>query len=160
MDNVREFDRVLKQKEEQQFLMIKVLQILFFFMGGIMMFWPLEMTEEMAEIYLALVMPAYLLGAAVVFSLQPYMFIKDGQKLMSIYKLLEYMPVDREDIFKVRREYLNGICKKVLIAYVVCQCMTAVLIKEFTVITILYPVVMTAGIWFVGMMYIRSGIRR
>ncbi len=156
MDKVREFDRVLKQKEEQQFLMIKVLQILFFFLGGIMMFWPLEMEE----LYLGLVMPIYFLGAAVIFSLQPYMFIKDGQKLMSIYKLLEYMPVEREDIFKVRKEYLNSMCKKILTAYVVCRCITAVLMKEFTIITILHPVAMTGCIWLAGCLYIRSGIKK
>jgi len=156
MDKVREFDRVLKQKEEQRFVMMRVVQVIFFGISGIMMFIPFDA----GELYMSIIFPWYLLGMGLVFSLQPYMDIKDGQKLIKIYKYLEYMPVEREDIFKVRRGYLNDICKKIVIAYVVCQCITAVLMKEFTVATILYPVVMTGCIWVMGLCYIRSGIKK
>ncbi len=156
MDKVREFDRVLKQKEEQRFVMMRVVQVIFFGLSGVMMFIPFDADE----LYMSLIFPWYLLGMGLVFSLQPYMDIKDGQKLIKIYKYLEYMPVEKEDIFKVRREYLNDICKKIFIVYVACQCITAILMKAFTVATILYPVAMTGCIWIMGLCYIRSGMRK
>lgn len=156
MDKVKEFDKVLKEKEEQRFLMMKVVQIIFFGLSGMMMFLPFDANES----YISILFPLYLLGMGIVFSLQPYMDIKDGQKLIKIYKYLEYAPVEKEDIFKVRREYLNRMCKKIGIAYVVCQCITAVLMKEFTVMTILYPVAMTGGVWLMGLVHIRSGMRK
>lgn len=156
MDKVREFDKVLKEKEEQRFLMMRVVQIIFFGLSGMMMFLPFDSSE----VYISIIFPWYLLGMGVVFSLQPYMDIKDGQKLIKIYKYLEYMPVEKEDIFKVRREYLNRMCKKIGIAYVVCQCITAALMKEFNVVTILYPVAMTGCVWLMGLVNIRSGMRK
>lgn len=156
MDKVREFDKILKQKEEQRFLMMKVIQIIFFGLSGMMMFLPYDANEA----YISIIFPWYLLGMGVVFSLQPYVDIKDGQKLIKIYKYLEYMPVEKEDIFKVRKEYLDGICKKIGIAYVVCQCITAVFTKDFGIVTILYPVAMTGGVWVMGLVHIRSGMRK
>lgn len=153
MDKVRRFNEILKKKEEQQFLMMRVVQIIFFALGGMMMFMPFDVEE----LYIGIFFPVYLLGMGLVFTLQPYMYIKEGQQLINIYKLLEFMPVSRNDIYKVRKEYLNGICKKILVAYVVCQLITAVLMKEFTIFTILYPAAMTAGLWGLGILYIRSG---
>lgn len=153
MDKVRAFDEILRKKEEQQFMMMRIVQVIFFGLGGMMMFMPFE-TDEF---YIGVFFPLYLLGMGLTFSLQPYMYIKEGQKLNSVYKLLEYMPVDGEDIYKVRKEYLNRICKRVLIAYIICQLIAAVLAKEFTIFTILYPVAMTLGLWIWGILYIGSG---
>ena len=55
------------------------------------------------------------------FYIAPYMGIIEKQKLISIYEVLKYVPVNNWDIFKVRIEYIVKILSQRLLVMLVLQ---------------------------------------
>lgn len=64
---------------------------------------------------------------------------EEGKEDVSIYQILEYMPIEPKDIFKVRISYLWKILYKRLILFYVLQLPFIVEQNGITAVNVLYP---------------------
>lgn len=84
MEKVKEFDKMLKEAENYSFLMSRVVAGLTTILGCFIMLLPFE-PGKMESVY---VTPFLMAGMGMTFYLQPYLFIKDKKRIISIYQQL------------------------------------------------------------------------
>lgn len=151
MEKVRKFDEELRKVCADAFLGNRILTCIFGGIGSIFMLLPWDMLLYEGDnidgiiLWMEFCFPA----SAVLFYLTAYQRITEGGKTVSIYQKLEYMPVTKAEIRKVRCEYLRRFCLRYGAICFFMQQAVALLHHSFGLVSILY-VFVWAGIWYLS----------
>lgn len=119
MEQMKEFDKRLQEADSYQFLMCRVLKIIFTILGGALMLFPAA-AEDM-DMTLALFWTFYALGWAVRCHMTSYLYVKQNGKTVPVYGILKQTPVKREIYIKARRKRLFAYLGKMGLAALVLQ---------------------------------------
>ncbi|MBE5961881.1 MAG: hypothetical protein E7256_10985 [Lachnospiraceae bacterium] len=155
MNQIKEFDKRLRKTEDVSFVIAKCMGWIFGVIGCFLMILPLsgntigEMLDNLA------LLPIFLLSMTVLIYLSPYMRIKQGGRTVSIYKILKFLPVGKEEICQVRMEYLNHLVLRIGVIIFIMQQAGAMIDKSSSIGNVLYPLVVTGAAWLAGYIYIR-----
>lgn len=85
---------------------------------------------------------------------------EEGKEDVSIYQILEYVPIDPKDIFKVRFSYVCKMLYKRLIIFYVMQLPFIMEQRGITAVNILYPLLVIGMAGVVVAFSIKSGAGR
>jgi len=72
--------------------------------------------------------------------LMAYFQIQDGGKQCKVYEKLKYLPVSLQQIRLFRLKKLVNFCGKLTVVFLVAQLLSALIVREFSLVNILYPV--------------------
>ncbi|MBQ4522301.1 MAG: hypothetical protein IJA10_05040 [Lachnospiraceae bacterium] len=150
MDRVKKFDRMLEKIEDYKFVMSKFVMYLCLVLGCSCMLMPFNRAE-----------PFFVISYSIIFTgincyLNSY---ASAEKGTSIYMVLRWMPVDKKEIYKVRREYLDRLVLKVAIVIFLLQQVGALLDHSWNVWNIVYPLAIAGLIWLSGVLNIKMVMR-
>ncbi|MBQ3512774.1 MAG: hypothetical protein IJA32_03090 [Lachnospiraceae bacterium] len=151
MDRVKKFDRMLEKIEDYKFVMSKFVMYLCLVLGCSWMLIPLNRGEPFFWL-----ISYYIIFFGIACYLKSYGCAEKGT---SIYMVLRWMPVDKKEIYKVRREYLDRLVLKVAIVIFVLQQAGALLNHSWNVWNIVYPLATAGLIWLSGVLYIKMVMR-
>ena len=149
MEQVKKFDALYKKQESYNFLMFSIGKYIFLVAG---LFLTL-MTFVEGEIYMA-VYAFVCLGWSVILHLRPYLIVFENGKQINIYKMLKWMPVRKEDIWKVRAEYLKEFMRKISIVVVIEQIIVVLFSGSFEFFNTLYVIGVLVVVWLSGIICI------
>ncbi|MDE7310054.1 MAG: hypothetical protein K2N87_00230 [Eubacterium sp.] len=153
MEQVRKFDEELKCICQDAFFMGKFAGGLLCCLGMMFMLFPFEMAKK-SEM-LQTMLPGFLCCVNGVCTwLRPYLSIREGDRTVSIYKKLEFMPVTKAEIRKVRYGYLHRFCIRLGAAAFLMQQAVSVLNHSFGAASMLFAAAWTAAVWLAGWFYI------
>lgn len=148
MEKVKEFDKMLEKINDYDFVMIKFVVYICVTLGCLLMIMPFD---EMNS--LLCVGPYLLCSIGVYFYLSLYLYI--GKEKKSVFSVLKWMPVEENEIYKVRREYLDRFVLKIAVVIFVLQQISAVIDHSFNIWNILYPLAVAVLIWLSGVLCIK-----
>ena len=151
MDRVKKFDRMLEKIEDYKFVMSKFVMYLCLVLGCSWMLIPLNRGEP----FFCLI-SYYIIFFGIACYLKSYGCAEKGT---SIYMVLRWMPVDKKEIYKVRREYLDRLVLKVAIVIFLLQQVGALLDHSWNVWNIVYPLAIAGLIWLSGVLNIKMVMR-
>ena len=151
MDRVKKFDRMLEKIENYKFVMSKFVMYLCLVLGCSWMLIPLNRGEPFFWL-----ISYYIIFFGIACYLKSYGCAEKGT---SIYMVLRWMPVDKMEIYKVRREYLDRLVLKVAIVIFLLQQVGALLDHSWNVWNIVYPLAIAGLIWLSGVLNIKMVMR-
>lgn len=151
-DQVRAFDKVLKEQYSYEFVISKFVWIMLMALGMLFMLFPAQDIAEMNNV------PLMLLGMGIMMYLRPYMMVAEGKQMVSIYRKLKCAPVARKEIQAVRCSYLNSFCLKFFLAGFAAQQAAALISGCWGILNLIYPVGLWFLLWLAGVGFI-YGIR-
>ena len=151
MDRVKKFDRMLEKIENYKFVMSKFVMYLCLVLGCSWMLIPLNRGEPFFWL-----ISYYIIFFGIACYLKSYGCAEKGT---SIYMVLRWMPVDKKEIYKVRREYLDRLVLKVAIVIFLLQQVGALLDHSWNVWNIVYPLVIAGLIWLSGVLNIKMAMK-
>lgn len=151
MDRVKKFDRMLEKIEDYKFVMSKFVMYLCLVPGCFWMLIPFNVKEPIFNM-----LSYYIIFLGISCFFRSYACTEKG---ISIYMVLRWMPVDKKEIYKVRREYLDRLVLKVAIVIFVLQQAGALLNHSWNVWNIVYPLATAGLIWLSGVLYIKMVMR-
>ena len=151
MDRVKKFDRMLEKIENYKFVMSKFVMYLCLVLGCSWMLIPLNRGEPFFWL-----ISYYIIFFGIACYLKSYGCAEKGT---SIYMVLRWMPVDKKEIYKVRREYLDRLVLKVAIVIFLLQQVGALLDHSWNVWNIVYPLAIAGLIWLSGVLNIKMAMR-
>lgn len=151
MDRVKKFDRMLEKIEDYKFVMSKFVMYLCLVLGCSWMLIPLNRGESFFWL-----ISYYIIFFGIACYLKSYGCAEKGT---SIYMVLRWMPVDKKEIYKVRREYLDRLVLKVAIVIFLLQQVGALLDHSWNVWNIVYPLAIAGLIWLSGVLNIKMVMR-
>ena len=150
MERIKQFDINLKKMENYNFVISKFLMYLFLILGCLWMIVPFEKKETFLW-----TTSYYLLFMGIYFYLRPYLYI--GRT--PVFYVLNWMPIEENEIFKVRREYLNRIMLKITVISFLLQQIGAVLNHSWGIWNVVYPFVMAGIVWLSGIIFIKLAMK-
>ena len=153
MDRIRKFDEELKNTFADAFFIARLGGGLLCCIGMLMMLFPVQMASERKIIW------SMLLGCAICANgvcqwMLPYLRLREGDKTVSIYKKLEFMPVTKAQIRKVRCGYLNRLCICLGTAAFFMQQGVALLNHSFGIVSVLFAAGWAVMVWLAGCIFI------
>ena len=151
MDRVKKFDQMLEKIEDYKFVMSKFVMYLCLVLGCSWMLIPLNRGEPFFWL-----ISYYIIFFGIACYLKSYGCAEKGT---SIYMVLRWMPVDKKEIYKVRREYLDRLVLKVAIVIFLLQQVGALLDHSWNVWNIVYPLAIAGLIWLSGVLNIKMAMR-
>lgn len=145
MDRIRKFDEELKNTFADEFFIARLGGGLLCCIGMLMMLFPVQM--------------AMLLGCAICANgvcqwMLPYLRLREGDQTVSIYKKLEFMPVTKAQIRKVRCGYLNRLCICLGTAAFFMQQGVALFNHSFGIVSVLFAAAWAVLVWLAGWIFI------
>lgn len=145
MDRIRKFDEELKNTFADEFFIARLGGGLLCCIGMLMLLFPVQM--------------AMLLGCAICANgvcqwMLPYLRLREGDQTVSIYKKLEFMPVTKAQIRKVRCGYLNRLCICLGTAAFFMQQGVALFNHSFGIVSVLFAAAWAVVVWLAGWIFI------
>lgn len=177
MDKVRKFDEELIHLNKNAHIMMKVLAYLFCGLGLMFMLLPAGEVHDAGEVNflnlldssifvlgtegmktegfrLVILYAGFLCGVGEWYYLMMYQRVQEGNRQISIYKKLAYMPVAKAEIRKVRYAYINRFCARLGIIAFILQGAASLLSHSFGLLSVLVVAVWTAEMWLLGRIYL------
>ena len=152
MEQVKNFDKKLEKIENYEFVMSKFVMYLSLIPGCFWMIVPFEEKETF------LWMTSYNVFAIGIYCyLRPYLYI--GKEKTSVFHVLNWMPIEINEIYKVRRQYLDGVILKISIVSFIFQQIGAVLAHSWGIWNIIYPLAIGGLVWLSGVLYIKGAMK-
>lgn len=151
MEKVKRFDEELRNTYKDAFFLGRFVSYMFFGLGLLLMLIPFEPSDGI-RMYMFQGLLMSTIGVKQY--LQGYLYVKEGDHMVSIYKKLSYMPVTKAEIQKVRRGYLNRICVKVGSGMFVIQETMSLVNHSFGMASVMFVVCGIVLMWGFGWMYI------
>lgn len=149
-ERILAFDRELLSADDSKALISKVLCIMMSVFGCFVMIFPAG-TQESADMRALYIAPWILLGMAVTFRLQPYVYADNSVRVASV---LAYAPVDKALLLQVRRGYLRRYLAKLGTAAILLQQLGVLLEGCWSFWNLAYPAGVILGLYLAGLAYI------
>lgn len=154
MDKIRKFDRAFEKAYEGTFFNGKICTFLLCGLGTMLMMFPVKWNEILSGTAWFGYMGCMLCASGVRYYIRSYMCVREGDRYVSIYKKLEYMPVTRAEIRKARFGYLNHFCIRLAALDFLIQQLASLLNHSFGIGSVLYAAAWTALVWIAGIISI------
>lgn len=148
MEQVKNFDKMLEKIENYDFVMSKFVMYLCLSLGCFWMIVPLE--EKDTFLWMT---SYYIFSIGIYCYLKPYLHI--GKEKTPVFYVLSWMPVEANEIYKVRQEYLSRMILKITVVSFSLQQVGAVLNHSWGIWNIVYPLVIAGLVWLSGVLYLK-----
>ena len=147
MEQVKSFDRQLKQMYNDMFIVFKFLYILMSGIGAILMIIPIEKAGDC-------IFSLFLYSMAVYFYLLPYMLITENGQRYTIYEKLRYMPVSEKEIRAVRRGYLRQYGIPMTVINFIAGQLGMLTVEGWKMTSVTAPALTSVLMWLMGLDFI------
>ncbi len=149
MNGIKRFDEERKQICQDAFLMSRFGGGLLCCLGMLFMLFPVREARDTGMLG-TMLLGCVCCANGVCQWITPYVSIREEGRRVSIYKKLEYMPVTRAQIRKVRYGYLNRICIRLGAAAFVIQQAVSWADHSFGIVSMLFAAAWGAAVWIAG----------
>lgn len=150
------FDNELMKQEEYRFMMTGLVDWVMWGAAtcGMLVPWSFSGDNHLCKIMAFLVFSVGIMGMTL--SLAPYMNVsrKKDNTGVSVYKILQYMPISQKTILRARQRLLIKPAIRYAAGFMGVQVLVALFSKNFSLATILYPLIMAVLIVGVGYFYV------
>lgn len=156
MELLQAFDNELMKQEEYRFMMTGLVDWVLWGAAVIAMLVPWSVGEG-SQLSRVMAIFAISLGTlGITLSLAPYMHVsrKKDNTGVSVYKILQYMPISQKTILRARQRLLIRPAIRYAAGFLGAQLLVALFSKDFGLATFLYPLIMAALIVGVGYFYV------
>ena len=143
------FDRELACLDDYRMVISKLLYYIMGIVGCMSMAIPLSKEDKVS---ILMVFPFLFWGMSVLFRMGPYIFINNTLKIETI---LTYIPVDKIELFYVRRGYLRKYLAKIGIIILILQQVGAIIEGCWSVWNLFFPAAIIIVLYWIGLGYIR-----
>ncbi|MBE5873791.1 MAG: hypothetical protein E7287_05200 [Lachnospiraceae bacterium] len=156
MELLQAFDNELMKQEEYRFMMTGLVDWAMWAAAtcGMLVPWSFSGDSHLGKVMPFLILLVGTLGMTL--SLAPYMNVsrKKDNTGVSVYKILQYMPISQKTILRARQRLLIKPAIRYAAGFLGAQVLVALFTKNFGLVTVLYPLIMAALIVGVGYFYV------
>lgn len=156
MEKINEFDNYLRKINDYNILMFNFCKYIFLTLGCCLMFIPLY---DVAMV----VCPFSLLIFGMFFYINPFLYIKEGNANISIYKVLKHTPVSKKTYLHHRIKCFFGFWIKIFIISTVFQIIGLILGSKITIkeglLSVLYVILLFIILFLSGICQILISTR-
>lgn len=151
MRKMKKFERLLKEMQAGYFSNRVLLAGLFWIVSGVEILWTSGIWRR-TFLYLDL----WWFGFALYWYLEPYLYLLENDKRVSIYRILSYPPVSTRDIYRAQMGHLNKYCLFVAGYQLILYQLIGFIKQNWTKWNVLDPLIVTGFLWFFGWVYLKG----
>ena len=159
MNAIAEFDKQLKIAYRDDFMMLRIVTIMLLVICCPLCAIPIA-TDAFSippifQIFLLMILAAYL-------HMQPLMYVKKNDRLISIYRIIRQTPITKEDYIRSRTQYLNKFLIKVGGVCLLFQLIGNLLVKNGFITTCLGLLILLMALlilWLIRFLQIKLSVR-
>lgn len=159
MNTITEFDKQLKIAYKDDFSMLRIVEIILLVIGCPTYIIPVASGDFpimlIFQLFLLIILAAQM-------HMQPLLYVKQDNRLIPIYRIIQQTPIKKEDFIRSRTQYLNHFLGKVAGACLLFQLLGNLLSKNSfrtTCLGLLIILALFLLFWLIRLLGIRMSTR-